>query len=102
LISAFRAPVFSSSILVNTRTENEFDCHVPAIDVAGFAQPFLESGDEMSESGGGPAVEEPNHRHSRLLRARRQRPRCRTAERGYQFPASDGDWHVPLSVLTAY
>src|ERR1700730_8503221 len=55
----------------------EFDCHVPAIDVAGFAQPFLESGDEMSESGGGPAVEEPNHRQ-RLLRPRREGPyRCR-------------------------
>jgi hypothetical protein len=27
-----------------------------------------------------------------------QRSSSRTAERGYQFPPSDGDWHVPLSV----
>ena len=33
-----------------------------------------------------------------LLRARRERPSSRTAERGYQFPPSDVDWHVPLSV----
>jgi hypothetical protein len=29
---------------------------------------------------------------------RRKRPSSRTAKRGYQFPPSDGDWHVPLSV----
>src|SRR5262249_16258809 len=30
-----------------------------------------------------------------LLRARRERPGgCRAAERGYQFPPSDRDWHV--------
>jgi hypothetical protein len=33
-----------------------------------------------------------------LLCARRERPRRRTAKRGYQFPPSDADWHVPLSV----
>ena len=35
-----------------------------------------------------------------LLRAHRERPRRRTAERGYQFPPTDGDWHVPLSRVT--
>jgi hypothetical protein len=33
-----------------------------------------------------------------LLPPRRERPSSRTAERGYQFPPSNGDWHVPLSV----
>src|SRR5262249_35921898 len=33
----------------------------------------------------------------RLLRLRRERPRCsRAAERDYQFPPSDGDCHTPL------
>src|SRR5215467_7384341 len=32
----------------------------------------------------------------RLLRARRARPRDRSAECGQQFPPSDGDCHTPL------
>jgi hypothetical protein len=35
-------------------------------------------------------------RHLRLLRARRERPRRRAAERDQQFPPSDGDCHAPL------
>jgi hypothetical protein len=31
-----------------------------------------------------------------LLRARRERPRNRTAECSQQFPPSDGDCHTPL------
>src|SRR6516164_9907160 len=43
------------------------------------------------------AIEKPDHRHRRLLRARRERPRgCRAAERDYQFPPSDDDCHTPL------
>jgi len=38
-----------------------------------------------------------DHRHRRLLRARRERPRDRrAAECGQQFPPSDGDCHTPL------
>ena len=38
----------------------------------------------------------PYHRR-RLLRARRERPRCRrAAECSQQFPPSDGDCHTPL------
>src|SRR5262249_45899190 len=41
--------------------------------------------------------EKPYHRHRRLLRARRERPRGRrTAECSQQFPPSDGDCHTPL------
>src|SRR5262249_60561885 len=40
---------------------------------------------------------EPDDRHLRLLRARRERtPHCRAAERGYHFPPSDSDRHVAL------
>src|SRR5262249_6144300 len=40
---------------------------------------------------------EPDHRHCRLLRARRERPHNRrAAECGQQFPPSDGDCHTPL------
>src|SRR5262245_45541098 len=67
----------------------EFDCHVSAIDVAGFAQPLLESGDEMRESGGGPAVEKPNHRHLRLLRPRRGRPGSRGAQTADEISTSE-------------
>jgi hypothetical protein len=43
------------------------------------------------------AVQKSNHRHRRLLRARRERPRgCRAAKCGQQFPPSDGDCHAPL------
>src|SRR5262249_49482587 len=41
-------------------------------------------------------VQKPDHRHCRLLRARRERPCSRAAECGQQFPPSDGDCHTPL------
>src|SRR6516162_3285601 len=41
------------------------------------------------------AVEKANHRHG-WLAGRRERPRRRTAERGYQFPPPDGDCHTLL------
>src|SRR5215472_2214843 len=40
--------------------------------------------------------QETDHRLSRLLRARRERPRGRAAECDQQFPPSDGDCHAPL------
>src|SRR5215468_11603851 len=42
-------------------------------------------------------VEISDHRHRRLLRAPRERPRSRrAAECSQQFPPSDGDCHTPL------
>src|SRR6516164_4595069 len=42
-------------------------------------------------------MEEPDHRHRRLLRARRERPRSRAAEkRGKEFSSSDVACHVTL------
>ena len=42
-------------------------------------------------------MEIPDHRHRRVLRARRKRPRCRAAECGQQFPPSIRERHVPTS-----
>ena len=54
---------------------------VLALDVAGLLETVPERGHEPTESGRGSAVEKPNHRHRRLLRARRERPpRRRAAE----------------------
>src|SRR6516225_5821131 len=60
-----------------------FDHHVLAFDVTGFVEAFAERG---CTSRGGierAAVDKPNHRHRRLLRTRRERPRrrCCTNER---------------------
>src|SRR5262249_12094596 len=41
-------------------------------------------------------IEKSDDRHCRLLRARRERPRCRAAECSQHFPPSDGDCHTPL------
>ena len=66
------------------------------LDIASFAQAAPERRDEMRELGGRFQAEKPNHRHRRLLRARRERPRGRDAERDQQFPPPDGDCHTPL------
>ena len=56
-----------------------FDRDVAAFDVAGFAQPFEKSGQLPRVIFGRSRIDKPNHRHRRLLRTRRQRPRCRRA-----------------------
>ena len=55
------------------------DGHVLALDVAGFAEAHAERRGVARRVLGRPAVDEANHRHRRLLRARRERPRCRRA-----------------------
>jgi hypothetical protein len=52
--------------------------HVPAFDVAGVFQRLAECRHQVRVKG--LAVEKSDHRHSRLLRARRERPRGRAAE----------------------
>ena len=55
--------------------------HVLAFDVAGLVETFAERGRLTREDIGRPAVDKPDHRHRRLLRARCERPRSRrTAE----------------------
>src|SRR5262245_25406023 len=68
-----------------------FDADIAVFDVTGLTQPLAERGHEMSECPGRSAVEEPDHRQPRLLRARRQRPRrSRTADKRYELASSHG------------
>src|SRR5207247_1839078 len=55
-----------------------FDCHVLALDEAGFVQALTEGRDMSDQRTGRHAAEKTDHRH-RLLRARRERPRRRRA-----------------------
>src|SRR5262249_35063507 len=73
-----------------------FDRDILTFDKACVLQALTEGGQELRSVTGSPGGEEPDHRH-RLLRARRERPRRRrAAERGQQFPSSDGDCHTRL------
>ena len=54
-----------------------FDGQVAAFDIAGFAQPFVERAQTVRKHVGPFGAEESDHRHGRLLRTRRERPRCR-------------------------
>src|SRR5262249_22991731 len=54
------------------------DRHILALDVAGFTNALPECG-QIARTIGRRAAEEPDHRHRRLLRARRERPRHRRA-----------------------
>src|SRR5262249_7076910 len=56
----------------------EFNGHVHTVNKSGFPQAAAECGQEPRPLGSRCAVEEPDHRHCRLLRARRERP-CRCA-----------------------
>ena len=55
------------------------DRHVLALDVAGFVEAFTERSGKARGGLGRPAADEADHRHRRLLRARRERPRRRRA-----------------------
>jgi hypothetical protein len=63
-----------------------FDRHIPALDEAGFAQTLAERGHHRGVSARRFAVEPSDHRHRRLLRLRRKRPRGRrAAEQRYEL-----------------
>src|SRR5262249_26255432 len=53
---------------------------VLALDIASLFQTPTERGQEMWVRAGDSGIEESDYRHRRLLRARRERPRCRAAE----------------------
>src|SRR5262249_21106431 len=83
--------------LVATLGPAVFDPYITALYIAGFAEALAEGVCELRIFPGRSAVEEPDYRHRRLLRTRRERPRGRrAAECGQQFPPSDGDCHTPL------
>jgi hypothetical protein len=52
-----------------------FDRHVLARDIPSFLQTVAEADHKVRECVGGPSAEIPDHRHRRLLRPRRERPR---------------------------
>ena len=62
-----------------------FDRHVPALDMAGFVEALAERAQQVRMYVWRRAVEEPDHRHRRLLRARRERPCRRAAEKANEF-----------------
>ena len=68
-----------------------FDRDVLTLDVAGLVQASAEGGNRRSERLRRLSIEESDHRQRRLLRARRERPRRRAAERRDELPAP----HVP-------
>src|SRR5262249_48037712 len=51
------------------------DCDVLALDIAGVLEALAKRAQTVRHHVGRSAVEEPDHRHRRLLRARRKRPR---------------------------
>ena len=55
------------------------DCHVLALDGAGFVEAFTERSGMAHGGLGRPAADKADHRQCRLLRARRERPRRRRA-----------------------
>ena len=72
------------------------DRHVLAFNVAGFVEAFAECG-HMARGGiGRPVSDKSDHRHRRLLRARRKRPRdCRTANKSDEL----APLHVPTRLI---
>src|SRR5262249_48379950 len=52
-----------------------FDPHILAFDIARFLQALAERRDLLAQRSGRCGIEEADHSHRRLLRARRERPR---------------------------
>ena len=71
-----------------------FDRHVLALDIAGVLQALAKCAQTVRERVRRCGVEEPDHRHRRLLRARRERPRSRRA-------AEQRDELAPLHSITS-
>jgi transposase len=59
-------------------------------------EPLAKSAQTIHQRVRRPAVEHPDHRHRGLLRARRERPGRRAAERRQEFSSSDVACHVTL------
>src|SRR5262249_18522485 len=73
VVLAVRPPVFRRYVL--------------ALDVADFAQALPEREQTVCEMESRSTAEDPDHRHRRLLRARRKRPRGRAAKKGDELAA---------------
>src|SRR4051794_41502599 len=71
-----------------------FDHHVLAVDVAGFLYALPKRPQTIRVCVRRCGVEEPNHRHCWLLRARHPRPCNRPAEKRDDLAASDESRHL--------
>jgi hypothetical protein len=67
--------------------------NILALDVAGFTQALSERSHEVHSSPTRPLKQEPNHRHRRLLRTRRERPRYGRSPNPFDQIASS---HCPI------
>src|SRR5262249_2194975 len=67
----------------------EFDCHVPALDIAHLAQTSPERGHLWHVVFRRFTIEEPDHRYRGPLSERGDRPRRRTAEQRDELAAPD-------------
>src|SRR5262249_15994629 len=65
------------------------DRQVPALDIAGFPQSIVKRAQTVAKQVGPFGAEHPDHRHCRLLCARRERPhsRCTTNQRDELAPS---------------
>src|SRR5262249_23287055 len=61
--------------------------HIATLGIAGFAQALVERTHSGRVCAGRSGVKETDHRHRRLLRARRKRPRCHTADKRDELAA---------------
>src|SRR5215471_13034670 len=69
----------------------------PALDIAGFPQSIVKRAQTAAKKVGPFGAEHPDHRHRRLLRARRERPRNRrAAEKRDEIAPSNVTCHAPL------
>jgi hypothetical protein len=74
-----------------------FDREVFALGIASLFEALTECAQQVRVRVERCAVEEPDHRHRWLLRARRERPRGRSAEkRGQEFSSLDVACHATL------
>src|SRR5262245_1760395 len=69
--------------------------------VAGFCEALAKSAQTLRNGVRRGDAEEPNHRHGRLLRVRRERPRCRAAEQGGAVAAFELSAHSITSSARA-
>src|SRR5262249_10608479 len=77
----------SRQAIVLTLRPTVFDRDVLAFDKPGFGQSLAERGQQRPTLRERRAAEEPDHRHRRLLRARRERPGRCAAEQRYELAA---------------
>src|SRR5262249_11341942 len=68
-----------------------FNSEAHAFDITSLSEALAKSAQTIALSVGRVGVEEPDHRHPRLLRARRERPRRRSAKNGDEFSPSQVD-----------